>query len=48
MLMKLGVAIKVISERLGHSDVAFTLKTYTHVDVNMQRSEMSKAEDFLK
>ncbi len=48
MLRKLGVDIKVISERLGHSDVAFTLKTYTHVDVNMQRNEMSKAENFLK
>jgi integrase len=48
MLRKLGVDTKVISERLGHSDVAFTLKTYTHVNVDMQRNEMSKVEDFLK
>lgn len=46
-LRKLGVDIKTICERLGHSDVAFTLKTYTHVDINMQRNEMSKVEDFL-
>ena len=29
--LKAGVSPKVISERLGHSTVAFTLQTYTHV-----------------
>lgn len=47
LLRKLKVDAKVISERLGHADVAFTLKTYTHVNTEMQREEVSKAEDFL-
>ena len=47
LLRALKVDAKVISERLGHSDVAFTLKTYTHVNTDMQRDEVSKANDFL-
>lgn len=47
LLRKINVDAKVISERLGHSDVAFTLKTYTHVNTEMQREEVSKAEIFL-
>lgn len=47
LLRKLNVDAKVISERLGHSDVAFTLKTYTHVNTKMQREEVAKAADFL-
>ncbi|MFT8313219.1 MAG: tyrosine-type recombinase/integrase [Clostridium sp.] len=47
LLRKLKVDAKVISERLGHADVAFTLKTYTHVNTEMQREEVAKAEDFL-
>lgn len=47
LLRKLKVDPKVISERLGHSDVAFTLKTYTHVNVKMQREEVAKAEEYL-
>ena len=30
-MLKAGVAIKVISERLGHESPAFTLKQYAHV-----------------
>lgn len=47
LLRKLKVDAKVISERLGHADVAFTLKTYTHVNTEMQREEVSKAENYL-
>lgn len=47
LLRKLKVDAKVISERLGHADVAFTLKTYTHVSTEMQRAEVSKAESYL-
>jgi|BioPla2DNA2_1021312.scaffolds.fasta_scaffold108730_1 integrase len=47
LLRKLEVNSKVISERLGHADVAFTLKTYTHVSTDMQRNEVSKAELYL-
>lgn len=47
LLRALNVNSKVISDRLGHADVAFTLKTYTHVNTDMQREEVSKANDFL-
>ena len=29
--LKAGISAKVISERLGHASVAFTLQTYSHV-----------------
>jgi integrase len=47
LLLKLGTNPKVISERLGHSTVSFTLDTYSHVNTDMQRKEVSKAENFL-
>lgn len=31
-----GVPVKVISERLGHEDPAFTMKQYAHVIPGMQ------------
>ncbi len=36
LLLKAGVNPKVVSERLGHSSVAFTLDTYSHVMPGMQ------------
>lgn len=47
LLLKIGTNPKVISERLGHSTVSFTLDTYSHVSTQMQRDEVSKAENFL-
>lgn len=47
LLLKLGTSPKIISERLGHSTVSFTLDTYSHVNVDMQRDEVSKAENYL-
>jgi len=37
LLLKAGVPIKVVSERLGHSTPAFTMTTYQHVLPGMQR-----------
>jgi len=34
--LKQGVALKVVSERLGHSNPAFTLSVYQHVLPGMQ------------
>jgi integrase len=34
--LQAGVPVKVISERLGHEDPAFTLKQYAHVIPGMQ------------
>ncbi len=36
LLLKAGVPVKVVSERLGHSDPAFTLRIYQHVLSGMQ------------
>ncbi len=36
LMLKAGVHPKVVSERLGHSSVAFTLDTYSHVLPGMQ------------
>jgi hypothetical protein len=35
-LLKAGVPIKVVSERLGHATPAFTMATYQHVLPGMQ------------
>ncbi|EDS78284.1 phage integrase [Clostridium botulinum C str. Eklund] len=47
LLLKAGVNAKIISKRLGHSTVAFTLDTYSHVSTKMQKEEMSKVENLL-
>lgn len=47
MLQRVGVDPKIISERLGHSDVAFTMQTYTHPSLNHQRAEMLKLKQIL-
>jgi integrase len=36
LLIKAGVPVKVVSERLGHSTTAFTIETYQHVLPGMQ------------
>lgn len=35
-LLKQGVHPKIVSERLGHSNIAITLDTYSHVLPGMQ------------
>jgi integrase len=36
LLLKAGVPVKVVSERLGHANVAFTMNVYQHVLPGMQ------------
>jgi integrase len=36
LLIKEGVPVKVVSERLGHAHIAFTIETYKHVLPGMQ------------
>jgi integrase len=36
LMIKEGVPVKVVSERLGHANVAFTIETYQHVLPGMQ------------
>ena len=36
LLIKEGIPVKVVSERLGHANIAFTMQTYQHVLPGMQ------------
>lgn len=47
MLLASGVKEKIISERLGHSTVSFTIDVYTHVNLDMQKEEIKKLSKFL-
>lgn len=44
LLLKQGVNIKVISERLGHSTVTMTLDTYSHLMPDMQETAVKALE----
>jgi integrase len=38
LMIKTGVHPKIVSERLGHATVAFTLDTYSHVAPGLQEA----------
>ena len=42
-----GVNLKIVSERLGHSTVAVTVDTYSHVLPGMQEEAAQAVEDLL-
>lgn len=42
-----GVPVKVVSEQLGHSNIAFTLDVYSHVLPHMQDEAAAKVEGLL-
>ena len=39
--------MKVVSERIGHSNVSFTLQTYAHVRAEADHEAAQQAADFL-
>lgn len=47
LLLAKGVNVKVISERLGHSNIKITLDTYSHVLPTMQEDAVNKLEEIL-
>ena len=47
MLLTKGVHPKIVSEILGHSSIAMTLDTYSHVIPGMQELAASAMEDAL-
>lgn len=47
LLLQQGEHTKVVSERLGHSTIAITMDTYSHVMPNMQKEAAKKLDDFL-
>ena len=44
-MLAAGVPVKVVSERLGHSTVAFTMQVYQHVLPGMQREAVQNLAD---
>lgn len=48
LLIKQGVHIKVISERLGHSSVSITMDTYGHLMPNMQEDAAAGLDAIIK
>ena len=47
LLLEAGVHPKVVSERAGHSSVAFTLDTYSHVMPTIQQVAAERLDKFL-
>jgi integrase len=45
--LKAGISAKVISERLGHASVAFTLQIYGHVIPGMDRDAAATVADLI-
>ncbi len=48
MLIQQNVNVKLISERLGHSDIQTTLNTYSHVLPTMQREVADKLDEMFR
>ncbi len=47
LMLQQGVNPKIVSERLGHSDISLTLNTYSHVLPPMQEEAAEKMDDLL-
>ncbi|HIF43894.1 MAG TPA: site-specific integrase [Dehalococcoidia bacterium] len=47
LMLQQGTDIKTISTRLGHSSVAFTMDTYAHLLLGMQKAAMERFEEAL-
>lgn len=45
LLLAAGVPVKVVSERLGHADPAFTMRVYQHVTTAMQEEAARRFAD---
>lgn len=47
LLLRAGVPVKVVSERLGHANPAFTMTVYQHVIPGMQEEAASLFSDLV-
>lgn len=47
LLLSKGINVKVVSERLGHSNIKVTLDTYSHVLPTMQQEAVKKLDDII-
>ncbi|MBZ5753586.1 tyrosine-type recombinase/integrase [Metabacillus sp. DBTR6] len=48
LLLLKGINVKVISERLRHSNIKVTLDTYSHVLPTMQEEVARKLDEIIK
>jgi len=48
LMLKAGVHPKIVSERLGHASVAFTLDTYSHVVPGLQEAAVERFDEILE
>jgi integrase len=48
LMLAAGEHPKVVSERMGHSSVAFTLSTYSHVIPGMHEDAAQRLADVLE
>jgi integrase len=48
LLIKAGVHPKVISERLGHSNIGITMDTYGHLMQGMQKEAANRIDDIIQ
>jgi len=48
LMLLVGVHPKIVSEMLGHSSVAFTLDTYSHVIPTLQEAAMRRLDEVLE
>ena len=48
LLLSRNLNPKIVSERLGHANMAITLDTYSHLLPDMQESAVRAMEDALK
>jgi integrase len=47
LMLQAGINPKIVSERLGHTNIQMTLGTYSHVLPGMQEESVSRLETFL-
>ncbi len=47
LMLKSGVHPKIVSERLRHATVAFTLDTYSHVVPGLQQAAANRFDELL-
>lgn len=47
-LLRQGIHPKIVSERLGHSNIGITLDTYSHVLPDMQQEAAARVDDALR
>jgi len=47
LMLKQGVHPKIVQERLGHSTIAITLDTYSHVAPGLQEAAAKHFDDVL-